>query len=188
MTLEYSKIVQEIAQNEIAAMLRVAEHGCKNVCDFEIDCSDLKDYNSFDIRQSPEHEDLFRKLAQITGPVLYVFELASEIPSNLIVESITAYSKTPNSKVIPAIKAAYPNTKTLYVGKVTKNFWGRVIQHLGFYKVSGTQGLQLFYWAKPLKLKLRLTAIEFDNDTSGLMAVFERKLADRLKPILGKHK
>lgn len=186
--MEYSKIIQEIAQKEIAAMLRVAEHGCKNVCDFEIDCSDLKDYNLSDIRQSSEHEELFSILAKITGPVLYVFEIVSETSSKVIVETITAYSKTPNAKTIPAIKLSYSDTKTLYVGKVTKNFWGRVIQHFGFYKVSGTQGLQLFYWAKPLKLKLRLTAIEFDNDTSGLMTVFERKLADRLKPILGKHK
>ena len=188
MTLEFSKIVKEIAQKEIAAMLRVAEHGCKNVCDFEIDCSDLKDYNLSDIRKSLEHEELFGKLSQISGPVLYVFEIVSETTAKEIVESITAYSKTINSKTIPAIKLSYPDTKTLYVGKVTKNFWGRVIQHLGFYKVTGTQGLQLFYWARPLKLKLRLTAIEFDNDTSGLMAVFERSLADRLKPILGKHK
>ena len=181
MALEYSNIVQELAQKEIAAMLRVAEHGCKNVCDFEFDCSALKDFNLSDIRQSPEHEVLFRKLAQISGPVLYVFEIASETSSKVIVDSITAYSKTENSKKIPAIKI-------LYVGKVTKNFWGRVIQHLGFYKVTGTQGLQLFYWARPLKLKLRLIAFEFENDTSGLMAVFERSLADKFKPILGKHK
>ena len=65
MTLEYPKIIQEIAQKEIVAMLHVAEHGCKNVCDFEIDCSDLKDYNSFDIRQSSEHEKLFKKLSAL---------------------------------------------------------------------------------------------------------------------------
>ena len=186
--MEYSKIVQEIAQKEIAPMLRIAEHGCKQVCDFDIDCSDLQDYNNNDIRKSPEHEVLFEKLAKITGPVLYVFEIISDTSSKNIVESITSYSKSANSKTIPAIKLSYPDTRTLYVGKVTKNFWGRVIQHLGFYKVTGTQGLQLYYWARPLKLKLRLTAIEFDKDTCGLMAVFERSLADRLKPILGKHK
>jgi len=187
MTLNYSKFIQEVAQKEIASLLRVAEHGCKNSYTFEIDCSDLKDYNFSDIRQSTEYKDLFKTLAQISGPVLYVFEIMSDTTPKDIVDRISAYSKTTNSKAIPAIKVAYSNTKTLYVGKVNKNFWGRVIHHLGFYKAQGTQGLQLYYWAKPLRLKLRLTAIEFENDSKILMAVFERKLADKLNPILGKH-
>jgi hypothetical protein len=188
MTTDYSKIIQEIAQKENAPILHIAEYGCKNVYDFDIDCSDLQDYNFSDIRKAPEHEELFKNLARIKGPVLYVFEIVSETTSDTIVETIKKYSNDDKSKAIPAIKNTYPNTKILYVGKVNKIFWGRIIQHLGYYKVEGTQGLQLFYWARPLKLKLRLKAMEFENDAIDLMAVFERNLADRLNPILGKHK
>lgn len=185
--MEYSKIIQEIAQIEITAMLRVSQQGCKKVLTFQIDCSDLKDYNFIDIRKSSEFEALFEDLAKLTGPVLYIVDVISDTQSQDILESIAAYSKTLNSKAIPAINESNQNSKTLYVGKVTKNFWGRVIQHLGFYKVSKTQGLQLYHWAKPLKLKLLFTAIQFENDTSAIISVYERKLADRLKPILGKH-
>jgi hypothetical protein len=105
-----------------------------------------------------------------------------------IVDSIQAYSLSENARPVPAIKTNYPQTNILYVGKVKGKFYGRVIQHLGFHRDKGTQGLQLCYWAKRLNLKLKITAMEFENDAKDLIPIFENCLADKLKPILGKHK
>lgn len=186
--INLSTAIKEIATTALKSIQHISINGYKQPKEFPICCSTLKDYNDYDIRESNEHKNLFEDLKKITGPVLYFFEIVSDITSKEIVDSILSYRKTANSKAIPAIKKKYSGTKILYVGKVEKNFWGRVIQHLGFYKVRGTQGLQLFYWAKQLNLELKLTAIEFEKDAADLMPIFEKKLAGKLKPILGKHK
>lgn len=79
-------------------------------------------------------------------------------------------------------------SKCLYVGKVKKTVWGRVIQHLGFYKVAKTQGLQLFEWARDLDLKLKMHVYEFEEDMCDLVSIMELELARKKKPIIGKHR
>ena len=86
------------------------------------------------------------------------------------------------------MKKSINDSRILYVGKVKRHFWGRLIQHLGYYKVNRTQGLQLYYWAKELNLNLKVTVIEFEPEMIDLMEVLESALAKKLKPILGKHK
>ena len=89
----------------------------------------------------------------------------------------------------PAIKTTIDyDSRTLYVGKVKGSFWGRLIQHLGFFKVNATQGLQLYYWAKDLSLKLRVNIYVFDNNMADIMPIVEYAFAKRLKPLVGKHK
>jgi hypothetical protein len=75
----------------------------------------------------------------------------------------------------------------LYVGKVKKVLWGRVIQHLGFSKTAGTQGLQLYHWARGLSLELKLTVLEFEANMADLLPLVEKAVAKQLKPLLGKH-
>ena len=75
-----------------------------------------------------------------------------------------------------------------YIGKVKKSVWGRMIQHLGFYKVQRTQGLQLFYWTKGLNLKLKVHLYEFEQDMADMISIFEIELAKLNRPIVGKHK
>ncbi|WP_304342930.1 hypothetical protein [Chryseobacterium koreense] len=131
---------------------------------------------------------MFSELNEMSGPCLYFFEITSDHLSSDIIDRIKIYSKTENSKAIPAIKKTIPESNVLYVGKVKGNFWGRLIQHMGYYKVNRTQGLQLFYWAKELDLSLKLTVMEFESEMIDIMEVLESGLAKRLKPILGKHK
>lgn len=153
-----------------------------------IDCENLKDYNSIDIRKSIEYKQVFDNLNDIKNyPVLYWFEIENtNIEAKQIVNAINEYSKSGN-KAVPAIKKSYePNSKILYVGKVKRNFNGRLIQHLGFYKINNTQGLQLFYWAGKIKLKLKLNYIVFDNSLENLMPLFEIEIAKKIKPIVGK--
>ncbi len=180
--------IKDIANQELSSLLKIVKDGFNQKKVFHINCTEFIDYNYKDIRKSDKYRELFSDLERLSGSVLYYFEITSDCSSKVIVQSIKRYSSLPNSKNIPAIKKNYSNTNILYVGKVKKNFLGRVIQHFGFYKVNGTQGLQLYYWAKDLNLKLKLTAIQFEKDAENLMPIFEKKIADILKPIIGKHK
>ncbi|URM36296.1 hypothetical protein [Flavobacterium anhuiense] len=186
--MELNNIIKEIAKNAAKPLHNVSEIGVKAIKEFEIECSLLDDYNYEDIRESKNFKNLFNDLKKIEGPVLYYWEVTSDHSPYEIVERIKKYANSENSKSIPAIKRNYPQTKILYVGKVKKHIWGRFVQHLGFYKVQRTQGLQLFYWAKELCLDLKVTVLEFEPDMINLMDVLEREMAKELKPILGKHR
>jgi hypothetical protein len=181
-------LIKEIASQEILPFENIKKNGYRQIKEFEIDCTHLDDYNHIDPRKVGPYVPMFKDIMEMKGPVLYFFEVLSDTSPSEIIESIKSFSNGPNSKSIPAIKKTIPISKILYVGKVKKIFWGRVIQHLGFYKVRGTQGLQLYYWAKPLNLKLKLTAIEFEDDASEIISILEKKFAQQLNPILGKHK
>lgn len=75
----------------------------------------------------------------------------------------------------------------LYVGKVKKNFYSRIVQHLGYFKTAATQGLQLCHWGNNLSLKLKLHVIEFNRDMEDMMPAIEQHFAQVLKPLVGKH-
>lgn len=182
------EFIKEISENVINAFQFIVENGVKNKKVYTINTKELKDYNLEDITKSQDFKEMFNELKDLTGPCLYFIEVISDISPIDIVEKIKNYSKTENSKSIPAIKNTIPNSKILYVGKVKRHFWGRLIQHLGFFKVNRTQGLQMFYWSKELNLKLKLEVYEFETDMINLMGVLENELALHLNPIIGKHK
>ena len=182
------KSIKEISEKAIIPLQNIAKNGVKQKKEFYINCSDLEDYNHFDITDSEKHKTMFTELRELIGPCLYYFEITSNNLTPEIINKIKEYSNTENSKSIPAIKKTIAESKILYVGKVKRHFWGRLIQHLGYYKVPRTQGLQLFYWAKELNLNLKLTVFEFEPEMINLMEILENELAKQLKPILGKHK
>lgn len=182
------KIIKEVSGNAVISLQYVSKNGAKNTKEFYINCSELEDYNLSNITNSEKHNKMFTELRELVGPCLYYFEIISDNLTSEIVNKIKEYSNTENSKSIPAIKKTIVESKILYVGKVKRHFWGRLIQHLGYYKVNRTQGLQLFYWAKELNLNLKLTVFEFEPEMINLMEVLENELAKQLKPILGKHK
>ncbi|MBF4515466.1 hypothetical protein IRZ71_03895 [Flavobacterium sp. ANB] len=180
--------IKEISKNAVTPLLNVSKNGAKRIKEFYIDCSTLEDYNYNDIRESEKHKLLYKELKEMDGPCLYFFEIISNNLSSEIINKIREYSISENAKSIPAIKKNIPESKILYVGKVKRHFWGRLVQHLGFYKVNRTQGLQLFYWSKELHLNIKVTVFEFEPEMINLMEVLENELAKKLKPILGKHK
>ncbi len=183
-------IIQNIKNTSFAAidaLHNVCENGSKGYKTFKINCADLEDYNINDITKSSKFNALFDELkAMHNGPALYVFEITSNHRANKIVDSI---KNTKIERPIPAIlEKIFDESKILYIGKVVEYFWGRLIQHLGFHKHKNSQGLQLYYWAKELKLELSITVLEFETNSKDLMSLFENALAKELKPILGKHK
>ena len=179
----------EICFSAAQPLLNVYNQGIKSSYSFEIDMGNVEDYNHVDIRYAKNYESLFQDLMKIKGPVLYWFEWVSEHSSHEILDAFECYKDSPECKAIPALKSKPEyGTKVLYVGKVKAQFWGRFITHLGFYKTNKTQGVQLFYWAKPLGLQLSVHVFEFDNDMADLMTIVEFEMAKKLKPLLGKHK
>ena len=119
---------------------------------------------------------------------MYWFEIISDTDTKKVIEALKKYKINENSKTTPVLKSTINyDSKTLYLGKVKGTFWG-LIQHLGFFKINATQGLQLFYWAKDLSLDLKINILEFDNNIPDIMPVVEYAFAKRLQPLAGKHK
>ena len=183
------EVIKQTSNKLIEALNVVQANGFKHNFSFNIDCKNLKDYSDFDIRESPEFKEAFNKLELMRGPVLYWFEIVSTNSNNDgIRQELLRYSQTDNSKSTPALKKAFDNkSDCLYVGKVKRKVWGRMIQHMGFYSVNRTQGLQIFHWAKDLDLQLKVHLYEFESEVSDLISIFEIELAKQKKPIVGKH-
>lgn len=175
-TEETIKSLKELRHNEI-------EERC-----FDIDCSELEDYLTTDIREVPKYEKLFKELGVITRQAIYWYEIDSDIDNATILEAFKRYKESIPGRSTPALNYYDHNsTRTLYVGKVKNCFWGRLIQHLGYHNNPTDQGLQLYYWAKPLSLKLKLHAFEIDEGMYHLIPSLEAYFAKALKPLIGKH-
>lgn len=169
------------------ALKKVSEEGPKNYITYDFDFSFFNEFTLETIESCNEHLAYEEVLRKIKGPSVYWFEIVSEIESKRIRRLIIDYKKL-GIKSVPSIKKNFDSdSKILYVGKVKRYFWSRIIQHLGYYKVKKTQGLQLYHWAKELDLKLRLHVYEFDEEMSNLVGTIEYKLARELKPIIGHH-
>jgi len=181
--------LQEFITTTIANLEHVRANGVKKEYSFTVDCSDLDDYNHVDIRESDKFKLIFDELKNASGPTLYWIDVVSDTDTKKIIEALNNYKTSDKPKATPALKSNIDyNSKTLYVGKVKGTFWGRLIQHLGFFKVNATQGLQLFYWTKELSLTLRCNILEFDNNMADTMPIIEYAFAGRLHPLIGKHK
>ncbi|WP_217605211.1 hypothetical protein [Chitinophaga sp. GbtcB8] len=181
--------LQDFIGTAIESLKGVQAKGVKNEYSFDINCSDLEDFNFIDIRQAEKFKKIFDRLKEMNGPALYRFEIISDTEGLRVIEALNSYKASTERKATPALKSKIDHSsKILYVGKVKGFFWGRLIQHLGFFKVKATQGLQLFYWAKGLPLHLRVNVLEFDSNMAELMSVLEYSLAQKLNPLIGKHK
>lgn len=151
-------------------------------------CAELEDYVNHDITKSDQYRELIKELMEIKGPVLYWYEIISNHSNDEIINSLQMYEQQQNHRSIPVFFKGYNrNTRILYVGKCKGKFWGRVIQHLGYFKIPATQGLQLYHWAKELHLEVKLHALEFKEDMADIMPIVESYFAKRLHPLVGKH-
>lgn len=173
----------------ISNLNQVRINGVKKELSFTINCGDLDDFNYNDIRQSDKFKSIFDQLKDACGPTLYWFEIISDTTSRDIINALSEYKVSLDSKATPALRSKINyESRTLYVGKVKGSFWGRLITHLGFLKVNQTQGLQLFYWAKSLSLELKVHLLEFDDNMADIIPIIEYAFAKHLKPLAGKHK
>lgn len=151
-------------------------------------CAELEDYLNHNITESIQFFGLFKELMEIKGPVLYWYEIISNHSNDEIINALQVYEQQQNHRAIPVFYKGYNrDTRILYVGKCKEKFWGRVIQHLGYFNTPTTQGLQLYHWAKELHLEVKLHALEFTEDMADIMPIVESYFAKRLHPLVGKH-
>jgi hypothetical protein len=157
-----------------------------------IHCDKLPDYSIGPaLFEHEEYKLMFDKIKEFNKPVVYWFEIESAHSGNEIYDMMKNYRNSEIKRNSPALKKTYDvNSRILYVGKVKKDFRGRIFVHLGYYHVVATAGLQLSHWAKECGLKLNLHVIELPltSGTEDLATLYEIELAKRLKPLVGKHK
>jgi hypothetical protein len=137
----------------------------------------------------PELNYIWDKLPPKENPCIYYFEILSP-DADTILKSYTNFKKDIRftERSSPALRK-YPDlaTTVLYVGKVKKGIVGRIEVHLGYYHVGHTNGLQLCYWAKDIKVKLSLHVFSFEKNMQNFVDSLELPFANSLKPLIGKH-
>lgn len=181
------KNLETFTVQTIKSLEYIRTNGVKEFsCDFN--CSELEDYLHLNIIESEKYHELFKDLMKIKGPVVYWFEIVSDTDRSEIVSALSIYEGIDGHRAVPKIMKNFCVTSNcLYVGKVKRDFYGRVIQHLGYFTTPATQGLQLFHWAKNLSLRVKLHAIEFERDMEDMMPAVEQYFAKALNPLVGKH-
>lgn len=134
-------------------------------------------------------------LKNIKNPVLYWFSFKQVTNNNKLFRN--AYIEFRKKMIENVGRDIYRNTASykkafsltsnaLYVGKVEKYFWVRVVTHLGYNSSEKTAGMQLFYWYDILKYgDIKLQYIEFNDDMKYLIPTLEKKLALELEPLIG---
>lgn len=158
---------------------------------FEIDCKELI-YNSADkhICDSDYFVANFDKLKLIEKkPTIYWFEIdtRNHSPENLF-NIFKDHKENKSKRNLPAIYTYHSETKVLYLGKSKSCLWGRLLLHLGFHDDKHSQGLVLNEWATKINLKLTFNYIVFNEEMADLLAIYELKLAQKTKPLIGKHR
>lgn len=136
----------------------------------------------------------FRVLKTKKNPILYWFELSTSKNNIEIRNKYQEYREsTKNGTLNYRNTSSYKtkpnyNTKTLYVGKVEKAFWGRLVTHLGYNVSKKTAGMQLYHWYNYAEYgTIKLNYIEFNTDMKHLIVILEKKLAKQLQPLIGRY-
>lgn len=166
---------------------------------------DLPDHKNYTVFANSDN--VFRGKSSVYNPLdliqdnhcLYIFELDTKEAAYSLNEEIIKYRKlkgTEAYKTIPPTNSYGGDGKIFYVGmrqgfQRTKtgvtNIVSRMNQHLGYYHHKGTQGLQLYEYARGKDYNITLKVIAFTGIEPYLLNVIEKKVARRLKPLCGRH-
>lgn len=165
---------------------------------YSIKLNDLPDVElKIDIRNHSYFKTIFKELDQIKNHCIYWFELDSTESSFVLNNLLNENRKHLNdrNRVVP-VKNLNKESNVLYVGirrggtrkyDNLSNISGRLIQHLGYYHVGTTQGLQFAHWAKKSNTEINFKVVEFENLPNLYLEMIEKLIAFKLKPLCGKH-
>ena len=123
--------LKKFIDQSIKSLEFIKNHGAKEYS-YDFDCSELDNqYLTVDITKSEAYKKKFDSLKEIKGPAVYWFEITSNTNQSDLVNALEDYSRKDNHRAVPVIKKTYCATSNyLYVGKVKKNFYSRIVQHL----------------------------------------------------------
>lgn len=164
------------------------------ISNFIFNTGRLKDWNSPDRQKCKVLKSLLNQFENISPPYLYWFKIVSNTKIDRIVSEIndlqSSESEQRRSRKLPAFRNKWQESEShfLYVGCCGKTkIADRFLWHFGYSNTAATQGLQLSYWAKPLKMKLCISVLKLPENLSPLLKIYEKELAMELRPIIGKH-
>ncbi len=184
-----NKYLNDYITATVKGLERVKANGTKDEWHFEIDCGAIEDFHNREIKYDDKYAPIYERLKSVHGPVLYWMQIMSDVSTEEITKTLLQYKNGKDARSTPSLKKHINfNTGMLYAELTTEPLWVRLVQHLGFYESSAVQGLQLFYWATELKLKLRVTVLEFNGDMGDVLPLIEDAFARKLQPLLGKVK
>ena len=135
------------------------------------------------------NESFFKRLPDKSCPALYYFEIIGSTPTgSSILEAYREMKNDPDiERASAALKKKPPTgTSILYVGKVKKNLPGRMKVHLGYYHNGNTSGLQLYCWARSIKLELKVHLFTFTTEMAPFISILELPFSHSLNPMIGK--
>lgn len=179
--------IKAFSQRAVQVFTNVFDH-VKVHPPFDILYKDLLfDGLNHDVFKVGPFTQLFNQLYEIKGPVLYWFEITADINNQNIIDALFEYKKQPGFRAVPAFKKT-KETTCLYVGKVKRSFFGRIMQHMGYYKQASTGALQLHHWIGDIPLNIKVHVYEFLPEMANFMIPVENHLASVLKPLIGTHK
>lgn len=125
-------------------------------------------------------------------PCIYVFELIKKSDCERLRQAYWLVDQVKIKRKLPIMNVDSSNDSNyLYVGKAEKTGVGRrLVTHLGYHQKPGNHGLQIAYWIKDLipAVKIRIHVFRFEKQFGPYVSSFEKIMAERLKPIMGKHR
>ncbi|SEA15791.1 hypothetical protein SAMN05660909_01002 [Chitinophaga terrae (ex Kim and Jung 2007)] len=180
--------LKEVSAGTVKILNDFSEKGRKGDFTFEFDCATSDNYLETNILHFGQFVEMFNKLKTITGPVIYWIEVISDNEIKEILNAAETFKIT-NRRHVPAIrkKVSY-HSRILYVGKVEKDIFVRVMTHMGFHRSHKTQGLQMYHWGKQIGLRVRFNLMQLHGGCESILPVLEKALAQKMQPIIGKHK
>jgi len=186
---EYITRLKDICRTAANILQNVSKSNNIQYRCYEVDCSYLK--NEYIDKENITQADWFKNIFDSchAGPTLYLIEKISGPSNEKLLQLLKEYKATQKARGTSAIKKN-PNINSafLYVGKVKERFYGRVIQHLGFFQNSKTAGLQIFHWLQGIPMVIKFHAYHFDEEMANYMSVMEYEFAKKLRPLIGKIK
>lgn len=190
----YINLVKSISTNNAFHLLEIANNDKYTFESFTLKANEINKrlWLEENILESLEYGPLLNNLALIKDfPVLYIAEITDAVPHMDIVAAIHDFINKKTDRAFPAFSDKRINnehSKVLYVGKVKRDFYGRIIQHMGYHRSAHTQGLQLSHWIPAIQLDVTFKYVVLKPEIGDFLSSIEYALANELKPILGKHK
>ncbi|PIB38295.1 hypothetical protein [Maribacter sp. 4G9] len=185
--LKPERILKEYSAVLSRALTDVSKTGPKNYRTIELALDEFQGLGIDAIKSTKTYLKLIDLFLSYTDPCVYWFEIRSPTEVKGIWNSFGEY-KARKLRTVPYKKKVMPeDTNVLYLGKVKKGLLRRLKEHLGYTDSVKTQSLQLIHWALGYGIKIKIHVMEFEQETSNLVGVFEFKLAREIRPLLGRH-
>jgi hypothetical protein len=178
--MDFSENIKAKSQDLIQKATTVVSIPIKWESPIRINCKDLDSLEDFKQRGILEAFGVNRN-----SPAIYYVEIVSKHSGKEIVDALYDFKRKKHRSCPKIDMKRDLESIYLYCGSRKEGLHGRFIQHLGFGS-QNTYALQLFYWAKNLKLEINFHYAWLDPKYRDMTELVESALAQKVKPLVGK--